>query len=102
MTSNVLELRPPAAPAAVVEFEPIAAAVRELSARIAENNDERRHLFSRLDELRGLSPQLRRRRGRVAAPALCRPVTFFSIEEAAGIDAGRDSRTPALAAGGLR
>jgi hypothetical protein len=38
----------------------------ELSARIAENNAARRRLFSRLDELRGFSPELRRRRSRPA------------------------------------
>jgi hypothetical protein len=91
MMSNVYELRPPAASAAVIEAEPIEAAVRELSARIAEQNATRRRLFSRIDELRGLSPHLRRRRARPVPPALPHPVTFFSIEEAA----------PARAAGGL-
>jgi hypothetical protein len=82
MTSNVVELRPPAASAASDQAEPLEAAVRELSARIAENNDERRRLFSRLDELRGLSPSLRRRRERPSPPEMSYPVTFYSIEEA--------------------
>ena len=55
--------------------------MREVSARIAENNAERRRLFYRLDELRGLSPERRRRRPRTAEPSLSEPVTF-SIEEA--------------------
>jgi outer membrane protein TolC len=100
--SNVYELRPPAAVAAVVEFESVEAAVRELSARIAENNGQRRQLFSRLDELRGQTPSLRRRRPRPLPPALPNPVTFFSIEEAADIDVATHGRTPALAAGGMR
>jgi hypothetical protein len=76
--------------------------VRELSARIAENNPASRLLFSRAEEPRGLSPQLRRRRARPAPPLMSAPVTFYSIEEAADIDAGTLSRTPARAAGGLR
>ena len=102
MKSNVYELRPPAAAAAAVEPEPIEAAERELSARIAKNNDQRRRLYSRIDELRGFTPGLRRRRARPAPPAMSQPVTFFSIEEAAVIDAGMQSRTPARAAGGQR
>jgi hypothetical protein len=101
MRSNVVELRPPASVAAVVEAEPLEAALRELSARIAANNSARR-LFSRVEELRGLSPGLRRRRSRPLPPAPSRPLTFYSIEEAADIDAGTLSRTPALAAGGQR
>ena len=102
MMSNVVELRPPAAPAAVGQVEPVEAAVRELSARIAGNNDERRQLFSRLDELRGLTPGLRRRRARAAAPAPSRPITFYSIADAAAIDAGTRNGPHALAAGGQR
>jgi hypothetical protein len=68
--SNVYELRPPAAPAAVEQVEPLEAAVRELSARIAQNNEER-----------GLTPSLRRRRPRALPPAPPAPVAF-AIEEA--------------------
>ncbi|MDT5271142.1 MAG: hypothetical protein QOH49_3328 [Acidobacteriota bacterium] len=82
MKSNLLRLEPPAAPAAVEQAEPLEAAVRELSARIAENNAERRRLFARLDELRGLTPSLRRKRARSLPLAPAEPVTF-SIEEAA-------------------
>lgn len=85
MKSNVTSFRPPAAVAAVEQAEPLEAAVRELSAHIAQHNAERRLLFNRLDELRGLTP-LRRRRVRPAPPALSRPVTFYSIEEAAADD----------------
>lgn len=82
MVSNVVDIRPPAAVAAVDEVEPVEAAVRELSARIAENNAQRRRLFSRVDELRGLTLGLRRRRARPLPPAMSSPITFFSIEEA--------------------
>jgi hypothetical protein len=82
MRSNIISFEPPASAAAVDQIEPLEAAVRELSARIAENNDQRRLLFSRLDELRGLSPGLRRRSARPLPPAMSSPVTFFSIEEA--------------------
>jgi hypothetical protein len=95
MKSNVYELRPPAAAAAVVEVEPLEAAVREVSARIAENNESRRRLFSRLDELRGLTPSLRRRRPRALPPGMSAPVTFYSIEEA-------DASAPRRAARGGR
>ena len=87
MMSNVVELRPSSASAAVEQAEPLAAAVLELSARIAANNAERRRLFARLDELRGLTPSLRRRRPRSLPPAPPAPVTV-SIEEA-------DSEAPA-------
>jgi hypothetical protein len=81
MKNTVLRLEPPAA-AAVVEVESLEAAVREVSARIVENNAERRRLFARLDELRGLTPSLRRRRPRALPPAPPEPLTF-SLEEAA-------------------
>jgi hypothetical protein len=87
MMSNVVAIRPPASAAAADQAEPLEAAVREVSARIAGNNDERRSLFSRLDELRGLTPELRRRRRREAAPSMSPPVTFYSIEEAADVAA---------------
>lgn len=77
--NNVIDLRPSAA-APAEQFEPLEEAVRELSARIAQNNAERRRLFSRLDELRGMTPSLRRR-PRQSAPELSAPVSF-SIEEA--------------------
>ncbi|MDT5268418.1 MAG: hypothetical protein QOH49_604 [Acidobacteriota bacterium] len=89
MMSNVVELRPPAAPAAVEQAEPIEAAVLELSARIAENNAERRRLFARLDELRGLTPSLRRRRARSLPLAPPEPVTFAIEETAASAPAPR-------------
>jgi hypothetical protein len=83
MKSNVTSFRPPAAVAAVERAEPLEAAVLEVSARIAENNAERRLLFSRLDELRGLSPERRRRRVRPAPPSLSRPVTFEAAADVA-------------------
>lgn len=87
MKSNVIAFGQPAAAAAVDQVEPLEAAVREVSRRIAENNGERRLLFSRLDELRGLSPGLRRRRARQSPPATSAPVTFYSIEEAGADEA---------------
>ena len=92
MKSNVYELRPPAASAAVEQVEPLEAAVLEVSERIAENNAERRRLFARLDELRGLTPSLRRRRARALPPAPPEPVTFYSIEEAEASDPRRAAR----------
>jgi len=80
MRSNVIAFEPAAASAE--QAEPLEAAVREVSGRIAGNNAERRLLFNRIDELRGLSPGLRRRRVRQAPPAMSRPVTFYSIEDA--------------------
>ena len=96
--SNVYELRPPAAAAAVEQAEPLEEAVREVSRRIAENNEERRRLFARLDELRGLTPSLRRRRARTAAPEVTEPALSISIEEA---DADR-AQSPLQAARGGR
>jgi hypothetical protein len=81
MKSNVVDLRPHASRAAVEKAEPLESAVRELSERIAQNNESRRRLFSRVDELRGLTPSLRRRRARPAPPEMTALVNFFSIEE---------------------
>ena len=81
MMSNVLQLEPAAARAAGEQVEPLEEAVREVSARIAANNAERRRLFARLDELRGMTPSLRRRGPRQPAPELSGPVSL-SIEEA--------------------
>ena len=80
MKSNVIQFESPAAPPNQVE--PVESAVLELSARDTTLNDEKRRLFDRLEQLRGLSPSLRRRRTRLAIPPTSRPVTFFSIEEA--------------------
>jgi hypothetical protein len=96
MKSTVFRLKPPAASAAVEQVEPLAEAVREVSERIAQNNVERRLLFSRLDELRGLTP-LRRRRTRPAPPSMSSPVTFYSIDEAGASSA---SATLQVARGG--
>lgn len=99
MKGTVLHLMPPAATAG--QAEPLESAVLEVSARIATNSDERRLLFTRLDELRGSSPALRRRRPRVAL-SMPRPVTFYSIEEASPSGADTQGLTPLLAAGGAR
>jgi hypothetical protein len=80
MKGNVLQFEPPAAPPNHVE--PVESAVLEVSARVAALNDEKRRLFNRLDELRGLSPSLRRRRARAVPPAASHAVNFYSIEEA--------------------
>jgi hypothetical protein len=81
MKSNVIKFGLPDA-AAVDRREPLDAAVLDVSGRVATLNDERRRLFTRLDELRGSSPSLRRRRARVLPLSTSRPVTFYSIEEA--------------------
>ncbi len=86
MRSHLLRLEPPAAAAAVDQVEPLDAAMLEVSARIAANSDERRLLFSRVDELGGRLPSLRRKHTRPTAPAMSRPITFYSIEEAASED----------------
>jgi hypothetical protein len=82
MMSNVVDLRPPAAPAAVEQVEPIEAAMRELSARIAEETVRLRRGYARADELGSRIPSLRRKRERPTLPAMDTPVTFYSIEEA--------------------
>lgn len=82
MKGNVVQLESRTSAAAADQAEPLDAAVLEVSARIASNGDERRLLFLRLDELRGSTPSLRRRRARVLPFDLTRPVTFFSIEDA--------------------
>ena len=83
MSTNVLHLPSQPPPAAADRREPVEAAVRELSARIAESNDSRRRLHSRLDELRSADPRLRRSRPRALPVDPQRPLTIFSIEEAA-------------------
>jgi hypothetical protein len=81
MKSSVVRFGQPAS-AAADQAEPLDAAVLDVSAAIASNNEERRRLFTRLDELRASSRRLRRRRARVSLTNISRPVTFYSIEEA--------------------
>lgn len=78
--SNVVDIRPHAA--AVVEAEPLEAAMRELSARIAADTVRLRRGYARARELGSRIPSLRRKRERPTPPAMSSPVTFFSIEEA--------------------
>jgi len=82
VSTNVYHLpsQPPAAEAD--QREPLADAVREVSARVAALNDGHRRLHSRVDELRSADPARRRKRPRTLPTDLLRPVTFFSIEEA--------------------
>jgi hypothetical protein len=87
MTSNIVDLRPPAASAAVEQVEPIEAAMRELSACIAEATVRLRRGYARTYELGSRIPSLRRKRERPTLPVLSAPVTFFSIEEAAADEA---------------
>lgn len=82
MMSNVVELRPPAAAAAVAEAEPLEAAMRELSAHIAEGTVRLRRGYARADELGSRVLSLRRKHTRPTPPAMDAPVTFYSIEEA--------------------
>jgi hypothetical protein len=81
VSTNVYHLQPPPAAAADTR-EPLADAVREVSARVRALNGEHRRLHSRVDELRSADPALRRSRPRALPLDLLRPVTFFSIEEA--------------------
>jgi hypothetical protein len=97
MTSNVYELRPPAASVAVEQVEPVEAAMRELSARITADTVRLRRGYSRAHELGSRIPSLRRKRERPTPPAMDAPVTFFSIEEAAAADAAAPLR---VASGG--
>jgi hypothetical protein len=87
MMSNVVDLRPPTASAAVEQVEPIEAAMRELSAHIAEATVRLRRGYARADELGSRIPSLRRKHERPTPPAMGAPVTFFSIEEAGADEA---------------
>jgi hypothetical protein len=91
VSTNVLQLQPQPG-AAAIRREPLDDAVLEVSARLATNNGERRRLYSRLDELRSADPALQRRRPRALPAAPPRPVTFFSIEEAAPEPSARQVR----------
>jgi hypothetical protein len=89
VSTNVYHLQPQTVAAVADRREPVEAAVRDLSARIAESNESRRRLHSRLDELRSAEPASRPRALPVDPP---RPVTFFSIEEAAPEPSARQVR----------
>lgn len=80
MSTHVLHLQPQTGAGA---REPLAEAVREVSGRMVTLNDERRRLHSRLDELRSADPTVRRSRPRPLPLDPQRPLTIFSIEEAA-------------------
>ena len=82
MSTRVLHLQLQTGAAADTR-EPLEAAVREVSDRVRALNGEHRLLHSRVDELRSADPALRRKRPRALPVDLLRPVTFFSIEEAA-------------------
>jgi hypothetical protein len=82
VSTNVLHLQPQ--PGAVAGHrEPLDSAVLEVSARLVTNNGERRRLHSRLDELRSADSSLRRSRTRALPLDPLRPLTIYSIEEAA-------------------
>ena len=83
MSTNVYHLPPQHGAAAADPREPVRDAVLEVSARLVASNDERRRLHSRLDELRSADPTLRRSRPRTLPLDPQRPLTIFSIEEAA-------------------
>ncbi|MET0625730.1 MAG: hypothetical protein ABW250_22535 [Pyrinomonadaceae bacterium] len=82
MSTNVYYLPPQPGAAAADQREPVEAAVRELSARVITNTDERRRLHSRLNELRSADPSLRRSRTRLLPLNPQRPLTIYSFEEA--------------------
>ncbi len=88
MSTNVLQLQPQ--PGAVAsQHEPLDEAVLEVSARLASNNSERRRLHSRLDELRTADPNHRRSHARSLPLDPQRPLTIYSIEEAAPLREAR-------------
>lgn len=93
MQSNVFPFEPSDVRASA-QTEPLESSVREVRARIATLDDERRRLFSRLNDLRGLSSNLHRRRARQVEPSLSRPIVFFSIEVA---DASSQPQRPQVA-----
>ncbi|HEY9285909.1 MAG TPA: hypothetical protein VIP46_20840 [Pyrinomonadaceae bacterium] len=64
------------------QHEPLSSSVAELGRRYASGDVTRERLDARLLELR-ICPELRRSRSR-ALPALPPPVTFHSLEPAAG------------------
>lgn len=89
MSTNVLQLQPPPRAAAADTREPLDSAVLEVSARLATNNGERRSLYSRLDELRSADPSMRRAHTRSLPLDPHRPLTIYSIEEAAPLREAR-------------
>jgi hypothetical protein len=83
VSTNVLQLQPQPRAVTADTREPLDLAVLEVSARLASNNGERRRLHSRLDELRSADPSLRRSCTRELPVDPHRPLTIYSIEEAA-------------------
>ena len=82
MSTNVYHLQPQPA-AAADQSEALADAVREVSGYIRGLYDKHRRAHSRVEELKSADPSLRRSRTRALPLDPQRPVTFFSIEEAA-------------------
>jgi len=92
VSANLLQLQLEQVGAHAGRREPVDSAVLEVSGRLASLNSEKRRLFSRLDELRSADPALRRRRARPLPPDPLRPLTIFSIEEAAPEPSARQVR----------
>ena len=82
MSTNLLhlQLRPGAA---ADRREPLDVALLEVSRRVAAANGEQRRLYSRVQELGSGNPSLRRSHARPEPPDPHRPLTIYSIEEAA-------------------
>ena len=83
MSTNVYHLPSQPPLAAADQREPLAQAVREVSGYIRGLNGKHRRAHSRVEELKSGDPSLRRKHPREPVAVPPRPVTFFSIEEAA-------------------
>lgn len=81
MSTNVLHLQPP--PAAADAREPLETAVSEVSAHIRALVGSHRRAHSRVLELKSGDPSVRRAHQRHLPVDPQRPLTFYSIEEAA-------------------
>ena len=83
MSTNVYHLPPQSSAAAADTREPLAEAVREVSGYIRGLNDKHRRAHSRVEELKSGDPTVRRSRPRSLPVDPQRPLTIYSIEEAA-------------------
>jgi hypothetical protein len=83
VSTNVYHLQPQPAAAAADTREPLADAGREASAYIRTLVDQHRRAHSRVLELKSADPTVRRSHPRELPVDPQRPLTIFSIEEAA-------------------
>jgi hypothetical protein len=83
VSTNVLRLQPQPGAVAPDAREPLADAVCEASGYIRGLNGKHRRAHSRVEELKSGDPTLRRSRARELPIDPHRPLTIYSIEEAA-------------------